>query len=59
MALPTPPSLPAEIEAYCVKCRANRKMIAAQLVMTKNGRPAAKGKCPVCGTNLNRILGRA
>lgn len=58
MALPTPPSLPAEIEAYCVKCRANRRMIAAQLVITKNGRPAAKGKCPVCGTTMMKFLSR-
>jgi hypothetical protein len=58
MALPTPPSLPAEIEAYCVKCRANRRMVAAQLVITKNGRPAAKGKCPVCGTTMMKFLGK-
>ena len=58
MALPTPPSLPAEIEAYCVKCRANRRMIAAQLVISKNGRPAAKGKCSVCGTTMMKFLSR-
>jgi hypothetical protein len=23
-----------------------------------NGRRAAKGKCPVCGTGMNRILGK-
>ena len=33
-----------EGEFYCVKCKQKRE---------------AKGKCPVCGTNLNRILGRA
>ncbi|MCC7362165.1 MAG: hypothetical protein IT317_21960 [Anaerolineales bacterium] len=58
MALPIPPSLPAEIEAYCVKCRANRRMTAAQLVTTKNGRPAAKGKCPVCGTTMMKFLSK-
>ena len=49
-------TLPAEIEAYCVKCKATRKMVSAQLVITKNGRPAAKGKCPVCGTTMMKFL---
>jgi hypothetical protein len=50
------PSLPAEIDAYCVKCKAVRRMVAPQLVITKNGRPAAKGKCPVCGTTMMKFL---
>ncbi len=58
MALPslTPAGLPAEIEAYCPKCKAPRKMVAAQRVQTKNGRATAKGKCPVCGTTLTKFL---
>jgi DNA polymerase II large subunit len=28
----------------------------AKQVTMKNGRPALQGKCPVCGTTLNRIL---
>ena len=28
-------------------------------VVETNGRRMAKGKCPVCDTNLNRILGKA
>ena len=28
-------------------------------VVETNGRRMAKGVCPVCGTNLNRILGKA
>jgi ssDNA-binding Zn-finger/Zn-ribbon topoisomerase 1 len=59
MALPdagasTP--LPAEVEAYCVKCKAVRKMVEVQLVTTKNGKQAAKGKCPVCGTTMMKFL---
>ena len=48
--------LPAEIEAYCVKCKASRKMLDAQPVTTRNGKSAAKGKCPVCGTTMMKFL---
>jgi predicted RNA-binding Zn-ribbon protein involved in translation (DUF1610 family) len=37
-------------EFYCVKCKAKR---------TADGTRMAKAKCPECGTNLNRILGKA
>jgi hypothetical protein len=43
-------------EAYCVKCKTKRNMADAKQVTMKNGRPAMQGKCPVCGTTLNRIL---
>ena len=43
-------------EAYCVKCKAKRAIADAKQVTMKNGRPALQGKCPVCGTTLNRIL---
>ena len=57
MGLPgLPPTLPAEIDAYCVKCKATRRMVSPQLVITKNGRAAAKGKCPVCGTTMMKFL---
>ena len=29
------------------------------MVVNAKGTKMAKGKCPVCGTNLNRILGKA
>ena len=45
-------------EAYCVKCREKREMKDAQQVTMKNGRTAMQGVCPVCGTKLNRILGK-
>lgn len=42
---------------YCVKCKEKRE--ATGKVVETNGRRMAKGTCPVCGTNLNRILGKA
>ncbi len=45
-------------EAYCVKCREKREMKDAHEVTMKNGRTAMQGVCPVCGTKLNRILGK-
>jgi hypothetical protein len=45
-----------EVQAYCVKCKAPRKMKDAKEVMMKNGRPAAKGVCPVCGTSMFKFL---
>lgn len=44
-------------EAYCVKCREKREIKDPQEVTMKNGRPALKGTCPVCGTGLFRMLG--
>lgn len=52
----TTPQLPEEIEAYCVKCKVSRQMASPQLVTTKNGKPAAKGKCAVCGTTMMKFL---
>jgi len=46
-----------EIIAYCVKCKQKRKMLKAREVVMKNGRPAMRGVCSVCGTRLNRIGG--
>jgi len=44
--------------AYCMKCREKREFTGS-LVTLKNGRPALQGSCPVCGTKMNRILGKA
>ena len=50
-------------EAYCVKCKAKQEMKdEKEVVMKGKGgtkRRAAKGKCPVCGTTMFRILGKA
>jgi hypothetical protein len=48
----------AKYEAYCVKCRAKREFEGEETTL-KNGRRAAQGKCPVCGTKVMRILGKA
>jgi hypothetical protein len=46
----------AQYEAYCVKCKAKRTFEGEETTL-KNGRRAARGKCPVCGTTVMRILG--
>jgi len=43
------------VQAYCVKCRAKRDIADPKRVTLKNGKPAMRGKCPVCGTTLFRI----
>ena len=43
------------MEAYCVKCRERREMKDAKQITMKNGKPAVQGKCPVCGTTMNKI----
>jgi hypothetical protein len=43
-------------EAYCVKCKAKKKMIDGQNVKMKNGRDAMQGKCETCGTGMYKIL---
>jgi len=45
----------AEI-GYCVKCKEKREMQDVEKVTMKNGRPAMKGKCSVCGTGMYKIL---
>ena len=44
----------AQYEAYCVKCKAKREF-EGTVVTLKNGRNAASGTCPVCGTKVFRI----
>ncbi len=46
-------------EAYCVKCKQKRTMKDVEKVTMKNGRPALKGKCSVCGTGMYKIQGNA
>jgi hypothetical protein len=46
----------SEVLGYCVKCKARRNMVQVQIVTTQNNRKAAKGKCPVCGTTMNKFL---
>jgi hypothetical protein len=45
-------------EFYCVKCKAKREA-SGPVVVNDKGTRMAKATCPVCSTNLNRILGKA
>lgn len=38
-----------------MKCRAKREIAEPVQIILKNGKPAAQGKCPVCGTRMFRI----
>ena len=44
--------------AYCVKEKKVREMTNVQRVTMKNGRPALKGNCSVCGTGMYKILSK-
>jgi len=50
-------SAPANItiEAYCAKCKMKRRMLSPVEVTSKDGRPAIRGTCDVCGSNLHRF----
>jgi hypothetical protein len=48
----------AMYEGYCVKDR-EKVQFEGQVVELKNGRKAAQGTCPKCGTKVMRILGKA
>jgi hypothetical protein len=43
---------------YCVKCKEKRDFDGQEVTLA-NGRPAAQGPCPVCGTKINLMLGAA
>ena len=55
-SLAAPVFLPDEIEAYCVKCKTSHAMVGPQLVTTKSGKSAARGKCPICHTTMMKFL---
>ena len=43
------------MDAYCFKCRAKREIKNPKRVTLKNGKPATRGICSVCGTKVFRI----
>jgi hypothetical protein len=47
-----------QYEGYCVKCK-EKRTFDGNVEVSKTGMEMAKGKCPVCGTTVNRILGKA
>jgi pimeloyl-ACP methyl ester carboxylesterase len=44
------------VEAYCVKCKQKRMMSNPTDTVTKKGRRAKEGTCPICGTRLFRFI---
>ena len=48
----------AEFEGRCMKCKDKRKMNNPQATEIKKGTWAVKGKCPHCGTNMFKIVGK-
>ena len=43
------------VEIYCLKCRAKTGSRDIEQVTLKNGRPALRAVCTVCGTGKYRI----
>jgi hypothetical protein len=52
------PTLSDTYEGYCVKCREKRSF-EGETKSLPNGRMAAQGECPVCGTKVTRMLGKS
>ena len=46
-------------EGRCMKCKKQVEITDAKETVTKNNMRMLKGKCPVCGTTVCRILGKA
>ena len=46
---------PESVEIYCLKCRAKTGSRDVEQVTMKNGRPALRAVCTVCGTGKYRI----
>jgi hypothetical protein len=43
------------MEAYCLKCKTKREIKDPEAVTLKNGRPATKGTCSVCGGKVMKF----
>ena len=43
-------------KGYCMKCKVKKEMMDVKEVTMKNGRPAIKGTCPSCNTNMFCIV---
>lgn len=44
-------------DGYCVKCKEKRDF-EGTVKISDSGRRMAMGTCPICGTKMNRILGK-
>ena len=40
------------MQAYCLKCKEKRDLKDPQVMQFKNGRPATRGVCAVCGASV-------
>ena len=45
--------------AYCINCKQNNNMANGVVKVSDSGRRMAHGICPLCGTKVSRILGKA
>lgn len=43
------------VSGYCLKCKQSVEMKDPQAITMKNGKPATRGTCPVCGTTIFKI----
>lgn len=46
-------------EAWCLKCRVKKEIKSPKTVTMKNGNRGIRGVCPVCNTNVFRVVGKA
>ena len=46
---------PESVEIYCLKCRAKTGSRDVEQVILRNGRPALRVACSLCGTGIYRI----
>uniref|UniRef100_A0A6M3M910 DUF5679 domain-containing protein n=1 Tax=viral metagenome TaxID=1070528 RepID=A0A6M3M910_9ZZZZ len=45
-------------QARCMRCRKQIEILNEEKHTLKNRMEAMRGKCPVCGTKVSRILGK-
>ena len=41
---------------WCFRCRCVRTMVNTEQTIKRNGRPAIKGNCEVCGCNMSKVI---
>jgi len=46
------------VEGRCMKCKKQVEIANGQETLTSKGLRMVRGKCPVCGTTVCRILGK-
>jgi Domain of unknown function (DUF5679) len=51
-ATPAEASIAEEVVGYCMRCHTKRPIKNAHQEISESGRRAARGTCPVCGTNM-------